>query len=84
MDKFTSNQCNFSIVGGDISGTYQFLPDFFWIKNKDTIRISKSQGLNYKWLLRRRHFSFIQRKLLRPQKYCLYNLSIVRRLQFCC
>ena len=23
LDKFTSNQCNFSIVGGDITGTYQ-------------------------------------------------------------
>ena len=24
LDKFTSNQCNFSIVGGNITGTYQF------------------------------------------------------------
>ena len=24
LDKITSNQCNFSIVGGDITGTYQF------------------------------------------------------------
>ena len=29
LDKFTSNQCNFSIVGGDITGTYQFLTDFY-------------------------------------------------------
>ena len=28
-DKFTSNQCNFSIVGGDITGTYQFLIGFY-------------------------------------------------------
>ena len=28
MDKFTSKQCNFSIVGGDITGTYQFLTGF--------------------------------------------------------
>ena len=25
LDRFTSNQCNFIIVGGDITGTYQFL-----------------------------------------------------------
>ena len=25
LDKLTSNQCNFSIVGGDITGTYQIL-----------------------------------------------------------
>ena len=24
LDKFTSDQCNFSIVGGNITGTYQF------------------------------------------------------------
>ena len=29
FDKFTSNQCNFSIVGGDITGTYQFLTGFY-------------------------------------------------------
>ena len=29
LDKFTSNQCNFSIVGGDITGTYQFLTGFY-------------------------------------------------------
>ena len=28
LDKFTSNQCNFSIVGGNITGTYQFLTGF--------------------------------------------------------
>ena len=25
LDNFTSSQCNFSLVGGDITGTYQFL-----------------------------------------------------------
>ena len=29
LDKFTSNQCNFSIVGGDITGTYRFLTGFY-------------------------------------------------------
>ena len=29
LDKFTSNQCNFSIVGGDITCNYQFLTGFF-------------------------------------------------------
>ena len=29
LDKFTSNQCNFSIVGGDITGTYQILTGFY-------------------------------------------------------
>ena len=29
LDKFTSNQCNFSIVGSDITGTYQFLTGFY-------------------------------------------------------
>ena len=29
LDKFTSSQCNFSIVGGDITGTYQFLNGFY-------------------------------------------------------
>ena len=29
LDKFTSNQCNFSIVGGDITVTYQFLTGFY-------------------------------------------------------
>ena len=29
LDKFTSNQCNFSIVGGHIFGTYQFLTGFY-------------------------------------------------------
>ena len=29
LDKFTSNQCTFSIVGGDITGTYQFLTGFY-------------------------------------------------------
>ena len=29
LDKFTSNQCNFGIVGGDITGTYQFLTGFY-------------------------------------------------------
>ena len=24
LDKFTSNQCNFSIMGGDITGIYNF------------------------------------------------------------
>ena len=28
-DKFTSNQCNFSIVGGKITGAYQFLTGFY-------------------------------------------------------
>ena len=28
LDTFTSNQYNFSIVGGDITGTYQFLTGF--------------------------------------------------------
>ena len=29
LDNFTSNQCNFSLVGGDITGTYQFLTGFY-------------------------------------------------------
>ena len=29
LDKFTSKQGNFSIVGGDITGTYQFLTGFY-------------------------------------------------------
>ena len=29
LDKFTSNQCNFSIVRGDTTGTYQFLTGFY-------------------------------------------------------
>ena len=29
LDKFTSNQCNFSIVGGNITGTYQLLTGFY-------------------------------------------------------
>ena len=29
LDKFTSNQCNFSIVGGNITGTYQFVTAFY-------------------------------------------------------
>ena len=29
LDKYTSDQCNFSIVGGDITGTYQFLTGFY-------------------------------------------------------
>ena len=29
LDKFTSDQCNFSNVGGDITGTYQFLTGFY-------------------------------------------------------
>ena len=28
LDNFISNQCNFSLVGGDITGTYQFLTGF--------------------------------------------------------
>ena len=31
LDKFTSNQCNFNIVDGNITGTYQFLT-FFWFR----------------------------------------------------
>ena len=29
LDKFTSNHCNFSTVGGDITGSYQFLTSFY-------------------------------------------------------
>ena len=29
LDEITSDQCNFSIVGGDITGTYQFLTGFY-------------------------------------------------------
>ena len=29
LDKFTSDQCNFRIVGGDITGTYQILTGFY-------------------------------------------------------
>ena len=29
LDNFASKQCNFSLVGGDISGTYQFLTGFY-------------------------------------------------------
>ena len=29
LDKFTSDQCNFSIVGSDITGTYHFLTGFY-------------------------------------------------------
>ena len=29
LDNFTSSQCNFSLVGGDITGTYQFLTGFY-------------------------------------------------------
>ena len=29
LDLFTSSQCNFSLVGGDITGTYQFLTGFY-------------------------------------------------------
>ena len=29
LDKFTGNQGNFSIVGADITGTYQFLTGFY-------------------------------------------------------
>ena len=29
LDNFTSSQCNFSFVGGDITGTYQFWTNFF-------------------------------------------------------
>ena len=29
LDNFTSNQCNFSLVGGNIRGTYQFLTGFY-------------------------------------------------------
>ena len=29
LDKFTSNQCNFRIVGGNITGNYQFLTGFY-------------------------------------------------------
>ena len=29
LDNFTSNQCNFSLVGGDITGTYQFFTGFY-------------------------------------------------------
>ena len=28
LDNFTSSQCNFSLVGGDITGSYQFLTSF--------------------------------------------------------
>ena len=28
LDNYTSSQCNFSLVGGDITGTYQFQPVF--------------------------------------------------------
>ena len=29
LDNFTNSQCNFSLVGGDITGTYQFLTGFY-------------------------------------------------------
>ena len=29
LDNFTSSQCNFSLVSGDITGTYQFLTGFY-------------------------------------------------------
>ena len=29
LDNFTSSQCNFTLVGGDITGTYQFLTGFY-------------------------------------------------------
>ena len=29
LDKFTSNQCNFSIVGGNITGIYHILTGFY-------------------------------------------------------
>ena len=29
LDNFTSSQCNFSLVGEDITGTYQFLTGFY-------------------------------------------------------
>ena len=29
LDKFTSTQCNFSVVGGNITGTFQFLTGFY-------------------------------------------------------
>ena len=29
LDNFTISQCNFSLVGGDITGTYQFLTGFY-------------------------------------------------------
>ena len=29
LDNFTSSQCSFSLVGGDITGTYQFLTGFY-------------------------------------------------------
>ena len=29
LDNFTRNQCNFSLMGGDITGTYQFLTCFY-------------------------------------------------------
>ena len=29
LDNFTSSQCNFSLVGGDTTGTYQFLTGFY-------------------------------------------------------
>ena len=33
LDTFKSNQCNFSIVGCDITGTYQFLTGFYGLGN---------------------------------------------------
>ena len=33
MDNFTSNQCNFSILGGNITGTYQFLASFYGLRD---------------------------------------------------
>ena len=29
LNNFTSSQCNFSLVGGDITGTYKFLTGFY-------------------------------------------------------
>ena len=34
LEKFTSNQCNFSILGGNISGFYQFLTGFYGLGDK--------------------------------------------------
>ena len=33
LHNFTSSQCNFSLVGGDITGTYQFLTGFYGLGN---------------------------------------------------
>ena len=75
LDYFTSSQCNFSLVGGDITGTYQFLTDFYGLGSMPKW-ISKSHGLNnrkysFYYLFSRRYISRYQKKFYRRQEHCL-------------